>query len=234
MIYNKKVVEFLREQFPQESRIKLNKMESDPYPVKPGSEGILRYIDDAGQFHVSWDCGSSLALVLGVDSFKVLPPKPTDFNLYMPLSAHFAPYRYAELQKASKEIIIRYSHEIKRAMNKTFLEPEMIETGLMHWYDEEDGVKSKVHSLFFSIEHRDNQFYGVAKCSVIGQLSDLEIEALKRYISGQASDGWGESFEQQNVLENSGSEESLYVHLWNSENWFIKTETELFGVKKEK
>ena len=59
----------LREQYPKGCRVKLNHMD-DPYrfDLKEGAMGTVRYVDDIGTIHVSWDCGSSLGVVFGADS----------------------------------------------------------------------------------------------------------------------------------------------------------------------
>ena len=54
---DRKMVNFIKEQYPPGTRIRLNSME-DPYaPILPGTEGEVDYVDDAGQLHMKWDSG---------------------------------------------------------------------------------------------------------------------------------------------------------------------------------
>ena len=65
-------IESIRKEYKPGQRIRLLHME-DPYdPVPDGTEGELVSIDDAGQLHMKWDNGRSLALVPGVDSFVLI------------------------------------------------------------------------------------------------------------------------------------------------------------------
>lgn len=37
-----------------------------------GTKGRVEFVDDIGQIHIKWENGSSLALIDGVDMFRVL------------------------------------------------------------------------------------------------------------------------------------------------------------------
>ena len=230
---DRKMVNFIKEQYPPGTRIRLNSME-DPYaPIAPGTEGVVDFVDDIGTIHMKWNNGRSLGIVPGEDSFSVLPPKLTTFKLYMPLTAElYERSEYGDWEPESTELdgsaLRSYQDQIMAELVKNRM-PEETERGLMHWYGKADSVDTKVHSAVFTVEERDRQLWGVAECRVAGELSAAELDTLKKYITGQAADGWGEHFEQCEILVDGGSE--LYVHLWNSDDWSIQTEQECFTPK---
>lgn len=57
----------LRKKYPTGTRVELVHMD-DPYTsLTTGDKGTVRFVDDIGTIHISWDCGSSLGAVYGVD-----------------------------------------------------------------------------------------------------------------------------------------------------------------------
>ena len=226
---SKEWLEFLRGQFPAGSRVQTWELD-DPRNTRKEA-GTLDHIDDEGRFHVRQSDGGEHILTLGEESFSVHPPEPTLLKLYMPLTATIYPLDEwgdvapsCECQLGGRDLLI-YENDIRYRMDENYL-PEEAERGLMHWYHKSDSVNEKVLSVRFVVEKREGKLWGVADCRIQGKLTPNELQTLKDYLSGQASDGWGECFEQQEIRVDGGE---LYVHLWQWENWSIQTEQERFG-----
>ena len=236
MQITKEWLEFLRAQFPIGSRIRFREMKDPYHPAEPGTLGTLQAIDDVGTFHCRWDNGRTLGLVVGEDSFTVLPPKPTLLKLYMPMTADlYEQNQWGYWEDSPTELgaseAVKYADSILAAIQRE-RRPEEAERGMMRYYDEDDGVNRKVQSYTFTAEVRERKLWGVAECEVLGTLEPGELEKLKETISGQASDGFGEGFEQR---ANQAPDGEIYAHPWSPDgDWSIQNEQELFGSRLDR
>ena len=64
-------VKLLKEKYPEGTKIRLVCMD-DFQAVPSGTVGTVRKVDDMGTIHVLWDNGSTLGVIEGVDSFRVV------------------------------------------------------------------------------------------------------------------------------------------------------------------
>jgi hypothetical protein len=231
-----KWVEFMKEQFPPGTHIRLNEMK-DPYaPVPPGTEGTVDFVDDACNIHMIWDNGRTLSLIPGEDRFSVIAPKLTEMKLYMPLLVDtYERNEYGDLEEYPTETdnraAVDYADTINTAITR-FRMPQEKERGIMNWYREGDGVDEKIYSAEFSVENVDGRLWGVVEYTVTGELTPEETESFETYVTGQAADGWGESFEQHPIKTPAGE---LYVHLWSGNNdWRLYTEDEALSGQGQK
>ena len=68
---SKEQITVLRERYPRGTRVELLGMD-DPQAPPMGTRGEVMGVDDAGQLLVRWETGSSLSLISGVDSFRIV------------------------------------------------------------------------------------------------------------------------------------------------------------------
>lgn len=68
----------LRKTYPVGSMIKCILMRDDLHPVPYGTIGTVKCIDDAGQIHMNWENGSTLALVPQIDEFIKIKGEKND------------------------------------------------------------------------------------------------------------------------------------------------------------
>ena len=70
--------------------------------------------------------------------------------------------------------------------------------GIMAYLGDRE-MLGKVYSIFPSVERQGNDLVGVFTCQLYDDLDSYELEALRSELYGQASDGWGEGFEQREI-----------------------------------
>ena len=120
----------------------------------------------------------------------------------------------------------KYADDINIGIKENDL-PEEIERGLMHWYHpngDDDELDNKIYSAHCSVEVINGELTGVITAKAVGELPDEAMARFIRYVSGQLSDGWGESLEQK-YLKIGGGE--INVCFWNSgDDWRLLPEKE--------
>lgn len=159
------------------------------------------------------------------------PKELQTLKLYMPLRIttydienEYGYKEYAnEPQEISNAEVVEYLDVILKAIEENNL-PEEDQRGLMRYYDDHDSVNAKVSKYVFSVELVEGELMGVAVLTLNDELTPKEIGKIKDNITGQASDGWGEGFEQREISTDMGD---IYVSFWDSDNWFIKTAEEM-------
>ena len=172
---------------------------------------------------------SNMLNKIGID---IGPCQNETLRLYMPLkgTTYYDENDYGDLYQTDYEMDIgsdelaHYEDDIAQAVENNSL-PEEQERGLMRYYGKADSVNAKVKSFHFEVENIKGKLMGVAVLELNASLNDKELEKIKDEISGQASDGWGEGFEQREIKLDDGKE--IYVNFWQSKNWSLQTAEEL-------
>lgn len=77
MYYDHKKVEWLKERYPEGTRICLDRMNDDPFPVESGTLGKVDHVDDIGTVHCVFDNGRTLGVIPDVDKFHKIDQEQT-------------------------------------------------------------------------------------------------------------------------------------------------------------
>lgn len=56
--------------YPGGTRIELISMKDEYSPINPGTKGTVVFVDCAGNIHMKWDDGRTLAIIPTTDRFK--------------------------------------------------------------------------------------------------------------------------------------------------------------------
>lgn len=126
--------------------------------------------------------------------------------------------------------LAEFEDEIRESIRKA-ARPGESARGLMTYFHESRDVAGKVIEARPDVECYHGELYGVLNCKLREALTEGEYEELVDFWCGQQSDGWGEGFEQREIV--IGSRE-ICVSFWNADGrHFIKTESELKGTEQE-
>ncbi|MEG0825615.1 MAG: hypothetical protein RSG86_07695 [Oscillospiraceae bacterium] len=155
-------------------------------------------------------------------------PNYTTLRLFSPV--------YCDYYEQSEYGLSEYPDRLDAAESASYQDSiaEMVEVCKRHDgprglapYLDRGSLADKVYSMMPTVEEYDGKLYGVLECRLREPLTEQEYEQLCSEWSGQMSDGFGESLEQQEIKVDDGV---LNVHLWESgKNWSIQSEAQLKG-----
>lgn len=143
-------------------------------------------------------------------------------SFYFPLRGSLEHYEYDDTQEVSNMYLRDYGYAIREKMEQ---EQKDQVYDLAHHYWGNESVKQKLVSAVWTVEDVNNTLYGCVKASMKEPLTEDEKTALKSWISGQNSDGFGEGFEQRPLETENGD---LYISFWSrGEDYFVYTQEEM-------
>ena len=131
---------------------------------------------------------------------------------------------FEDTEELSDFEVLEYESEINRAI-EAYQSDEEENRGIMAYLGDRKRFSDKVYSIFPSVEKVGDRLMGVFTCQICGELDSYEYDELLHELSGQASDGWGEGFEQRDIHTSEGD---IYVSFYDTCGaWDLMTEEEV-------
>lgn len=187
--------------------------------IGPDSDGIM--VDTQGYDYARY---MSYAPQIGMPIQYMIINKmreeaTLEMKLYVPLKVEELDREMGDTNEIAGEPYLR---EIRKQVYNYNLEDG--ERGLASYFGKDNISRNKVYSIKPDVEMVRDTMMGVAVIKMTKPLTQTEIDDLKDYVTGQFSDGWGESFEQDEIRVSGGE---IYVHFWDSEEYYINTDEEM-------
>lgn len=147
---------------------------------------------------------------------------PVKRTYYCPLDGYLDDGDSEEPVPVENSFLRSYRWAIEDALAK---DRDRDERDMAHYFNRDDGLKSKLASAVWGVEEYRRRLFGVIRCSLKEEPTEKEEDVLKDWICGQNSDGFGEHFEQLPIDTEEGD---LYLSFWNySKDYSIMTHDEL-------
>ena len=132
-------------------------------------------------------------------------------------------------EEVSSENYVGYDDEINDFIRDDLNSDEnAVERGLAAYFHDEN-LDKKIYSITPMVETRNGNLYGMAVVNSYGELDKAETADLIGYVTSQYADGFGEGLEQRPITL---GDDEVYISFWNSEDYYLKPETELFHDQK--
>lgn len=74
-VHSEEEIKAIKEKYIPGTELELIKIYDYINSVPAGATGVVTNVDDIGTIHVTWDNGSTLGLVVGIDKFKIINRK---------------------------------------------------------------------------------------------------------------------------------------------------------------
>lgn len=163
------------------------------------------------------------------NSIEVAKHELVETRLYCPLKIMIEDEDCCDLIEVDSANYIGCDDEINDFIrNDLNRDEDAVERGLAAYFHDEN-LDKKVYSIIPKVETRGGELYGVAVVRSYGELEKAETADLIGYVTSQYADGFGEGLEQCPIT--LGGDE-VYISLWNSDDYYLKPESELFHDQK--
>ena len=142
-------------------------------------------------------------------------------HYYCPLSAMVYPRNdYRDLEDYPDEYdgsyLAVYEDKIRELIKK---EESRDAENLAEYFDGSNSAVAKLKEIHFSTQNVDGILYGCIRVELNEALIPEEDAEIKDFLTGQCSDGLGESLEQREIRVEDGD---MYVSFWqSSEDYFM-------------